>query len=60
MSADPRSGARRRCDTEYRLSHDVSIIVDDLEVLEIYALPQAWGDRLVAHTGFDPRALAPA
>jgi hypothetical protein len=28
------------------------------EVLEIDALPQERGDRFVAHTGFDPRALA--
>ena len=29
-----------------------------VEVLEIDALPQERGDRFVAHTGFDPRALA--
>jgi len=31
---------------------------ETVEVLEIDALPQERGDRFVAHTGFDPRALA--
>ena len=30
----------------------------EVEVLGIDALPQERGDRFVAHTGFDPRALA--
>ena len=30
----------------------------EAEVLEIDALPQERGDQFVAHTGFDPRALA--
>jgi hypothetical protein len=38
-------------------TRDVSMI-DEVEVLEIDALPQERGDRFVAHTGFDPRALA--
>ena len=115
MSADPRSRAQRRSDTEHRLTsdtdvwvasasadgapylvplsfdwdgealllatpadsptgrnlaasravrlglghtRDVSMIEGDVEVLEIDALPQERGDRFVAHTGFDPRALA--
>ena len=115
MSADPRSRAQRRHDTEHRLTHDidvwvasaaadgapylvplsfdwdgkallmatptdsptgrnlaatrtvrlglgltrdVSMIEGEVEVLEIDALPQERGDRFVAHTGFDPRALA--
>jgi hypothetical protein len=115
MSADPRSRAQRRRDTEHRLTHDkdvwvasasadgapylvplsfdwdgealllatprdsptgrnlaatravrlglghtrdVSMIEGEVEVLEIDALPQERGDRFVAHTGFDPRALA--
>jgi hypothetical protein len=39
-------------------TRDVSMIEGDVEVLEIDALPQERGDRFVAHTGFDPRALA--
>ncbi len=115
MSADPRSRAQRRHDTEHRLTHDidawvasasadgapylvplsfdwdgeallmatpadsptgrnlaatqvvrlslghtrdVSMIEGDVEVVEIGALSQQRGDRFVAHTGFDPRALA--
>ena len=115
MSADPRSRAQRRRDTEQRLTHDidvwvasasadgapylvplsfdwdgdalllatptdsptgrnlaatraarlglghtrdVSMIEGAVEVLEIDVLPQERGDRFVAHTGFDPRALA--
>jgi hypothetical protein len=46
MSADPRSRAQRRRDTEHRLTHDID------------ALPQQQGDRFAARTGFDPRALA--
>ncbi|MEV0494984.1 pyridoxamine 5'-phosphate oxidase family protein [Streptomyces atratus] len=38
-------------------TRDVSMI-EGVEVLEIDALPQERGDRFVAHTGFDPRALA--
>src|SRR5882672_4018633 len=37
---------------------DASMIEGEVEVLEIDALPQERGDRFVAHTGFDPRALA--
>ena len=55
MSADPRSRARRRRDTEHRLTHDID---GEVEVLEIDALPQQRGDRFVARTGFDPRVLA--
>jgi hypothetical protein len=115
MSADPRSRAQRRRDTEHRLTHDidvwvasasadgapylvplsfdwdgeallvatptdsptgrnlaatravrlglghtrdVSMIAGEVEVLGIDALPQERGDRFVARTGFDPRALA--
>lgn len=115
MSADPRSRAQRRRDTEHRLTQDidvwvasagtdgapylvplsfdwdgeallmatpadsptgrnlaatrtvrlalghtrdVSVIDGDVEVLEIDALPQERGERFVAHTGFDPRALS--
>jgi hypothetical protein len=39
-------------------TRDVSMIDGEVEVLEIDALPQQRGDRFVAHTGFDPRALA--
>jgi hypothetical protein len=39
-------------------TRDVSMIEGDVEVLEIDDLPQERGDRFVAHTGFDPRALA--
>jgi hypothetical protein len=39
-------------------TRDVSMIEGEVEVLEIDALPQERGDRFVAHTGFDPRALA--
>ncbi|HEY6708780.1 MAG TPA: hypothetical protein VJB61_14445 [Actinomycetota bacterium] len=49
MSADPRSRAQRRRDTENRLTHDI----DDVEALEIDALPQERGDRFTARTGFD-------
>jgi Pyridoxamine 5'-phosphate oxidase len=115
MSADPRSRAERRSDTEHRLAHDidvwvasasadgapylvplsfdweddallvatptdsptgrnlaagrtvrlglgltrdVSMIDGEVEVLEIDALPRERGDRFVARTGFDPRALS--
>ncbi|MGH3997224.1 MAG: pyridoxamine 5'-phosphate oxidase family protein [Pseudonocardiaceae bacterium] len=37
---------------------DVSMIEGEVEVLEIDALPRERGNRFVAHTGFDPRALA--
>jgi hypothetical protein len=42
-----------------RLGHtrDVSMIEGKVEVLEIDALTQERGDRFVARTGFDPRAL---
>ena len=55
MSADPRSRAQR-----LGLGHtrDVSMVEGEVEVLEIDALPQGRGDRFVARTGFDPRALA--
>jgi hypothetical protein len=39
-------------------TRDVSMIEGGVEVLEIDALPQERGDRFVARTGFDPRALA--
>ena len=39
-------------------TRDVSMIEGDVEVLEIDALSQERGDLFVAHTGFDPRALA--
>ena len=115
MSADPRSRAQRRSDTEHRLTHDIDVwvasasadgapylvplsfdwdgeallmatptdsptgrnlaatravrlglgntrdvtmIEGGVDVLEIDALPQERGDRFVARTGFDPRALA--
>ena len=38
-------------------TRDVSMIEGDVEVLEIDALPREQGDRFVARTGFDPRAL---
>src|SRR5918998_2506886 len=38
-------------------TRDVSMIDGEVEVLEIDALPQERGDRFVARTGFDPRAL---
>jgi hypothetical protein len=38
-------------------SRDVSMIEGEVEALEIDALPQEHGDRFVARTGFDPRAL---
>jgi hypothetical protein len=38
-------------------TRDVSMIEGEVEVVEIDALPQQRGDRFVAHTGFDPRAL---
>jgi hypothetical protein len=38
-------------------TRDVSMIDGDVEVLEIDALSQERGDRFVARTGFDPRAL---
>src|SRR2546427_667792 len=38
-------------------TRDVSMIEGEVEVLEIDALPQQRGDRFVARTGFDPRAL---
>ncbi len=34
------------------------MIEGEVEVLEIDTPPQDRGDRFVAHTGFDPRALA--
>jgi hypothetical protein len=39
-------------------TRDVSMIEGEVEVLGIDALPQQRGDRFVAYTGFDPRALA--
>jgi hypothetical protein len=38
-------------------TRDVSMIDGDVEVLEIDALSRERGDRFVARTGFDPRAL---
>ena len=58
MSADPRSRAQRRRDTELGHTRDVSMIEGEVEVLETDALPQHRGDRFAAHTGFEPRALA--
>jgi Cytochrome P450 len=39
-------------------TRDVSMIDGEVEVLEIYALPQKRGDRFATRTGFDPRVLA--
>ena len=39
-------------------NRDVSMIEGEVEVIEIDAPPQQRGDRFVAHTGFDQRALA--
>jgi hypothetical protein len=39
-------------------TRDVSMIEGEVEVLEIDALPRERGDRFVARTGFDTRALA--
>jgi hypothetical protein len=39
-------------------TRDVSMIEGEVEVLEIDELSREWGDRFVARTGFDPRALA--
>lgn len=39
-------------------TRDVSMIDGEVEVIEIDALAQERADRFVAHTGFDPRALA--
>jgi hypothetical protein len=39
-------------------TRDVSMIEGEVEVFQIDALPQERGDRFVARTGFDPRALA--
>jgi len=50
--------ATRTVRLELRHTRDVSMIESEVEVLEIDALPQERGDRFVAHTGFDPRALA--
>ncbi|WP_409467379.1 pyridoxamine 5'-phosphate oxidase family protein [Streptomyces sp. HC307] len=46
--------------TRLALGHtrDVIMIEGEVEVLEIDGLPQQQGDRFVARTGFDPRALA--
>jgi hypothetical protein len=38
-------------------TRDVSMIEGEVEILELDALPRERGDRFVAHTGFDPRAL---
>ena len=40
------------------MPRDVSMIAGEVDVLEMDALPQQRGDRFVAQTGFDPRALA--
>jgi Pyridoxamine 5'-phosphate oxidase len=60
--ADSPTGANLAATRTVRLglghSRDVSMIDGDVEVLEIDALPQERGDLFVAHTGFDPRALA--
>src|SRR5664280_1694430 len=50
--------ATRTVRLELGHTRDVSMIESEVEVLEIDALPQERGDRFVAHTGFDPRALA--
>jgi hypothetical protein len=41
------------------LTHDVTIIDGDVEVLDAGELPRAVGDRFAARTGFDPRVLDP-
>jgi pyridoxamine 5'-phosphate oxidase-like protein len=38
-------------------TRDVSMILGDVEVLEIDALPPEQGDRFAARAGFDPRPL---
>jgi pyridoxamine 5'-phosphate oxidase-like protein len=38
-------------------TRDVSMILGDVEVLEIDALPREQGDRFAARAGFDPRPL---
>jgi hypothetical protein len=38
-------------------TRDMSVIDGEVEVLAIDELPQEQGDRLAAHTGFDPRTL---
>ncbi|WP_245161191.1 pyridoxamine 5'-phosphate oxidase family protein [Blastococcus sp. CT_GayMR16] len=37
-------------------TRDVSMIEGEVDVLEIDALPEEWGDRFAARAGFDPRA----
>jgi hypothetical protein len=39
-------------------TRDVSMIVGEVEVLEIDALPRERGDRFARRSGFDPRTLA--
>lgn len=39
-------------------TRDVSMMEGEVEVLEIDALPQERSERFVAHSGFDPGALA--
>lgn len=38
-------------------TRDVCMIEGDVDVVEMDALPQDWGDRFAARAGFDPRAL---
>lgn len=56
MSADPRTRAQRRRDTEHRLTHDIDLWVASAS--PDGALPQQRGDRFAVRTGFDPRPLA--
>ncbi|WP_446216823.1 hypothetical protein [Micromonospora sp. IBHARD004] len=68
MSADPRSRAQRRRDTEHRLTHDIDVWVASASADGApYLVPLSFdwdgevllvGDRFVARTGFDPRAPA--
>ncbi len=57
-ASGPISAATRAVRLGLGHTRDVSMIEGEVEVLEIDALPQQRGDRFVAHTGFDPRALA--
>jgi hypothetical protein len=60
--ADSQTGRNLAATQAVRLglghTRDVSTIEGEVEVLEIDGLARERGDRFVAHTGFDPRALA--
>jgi len=60
MSADPRSRAQRRRDTEHRLTHDIDVWVASASPDGApYLVPLSFDwDRFAARTDFDPRALA--